>query len=139
MDAMKKLVDDEPNLHKSDTKVCRKRVHDADKRLLLPDRSETNEKITKYLAGRGISKGLIEACIRKGVLFESLPYHNCVFVGVDQNGTARYACYRSTNDQKIMGDVAGSDKRFSFRTNVKGRKLHVFECPIDLLSHLTLT
>ncbi|MBQ3282054.1 MAG: DUF3991 and TOPRIM domain-containing protein [Eubacterium sp.] len=139
MDAMKKLVDDEPNLHKSDTKVCRKPVHDADKRLLLPDRSETNEKITKYLAGRGISKGLIEACIRKGVLFESLPYHNCVFVGVDQNGTARYACYRSTNDQKIMGDVAGSDKRFSFRTNAKGRKLHVFECPIDLLSHLTLT
>ena len=138
MDAMKKLVDDEPNLHKSDTKVCRKPVHDADKRLLLPDRSETNEKITKYLAGRGISKGLIEACIRKGVLFESLPYHNCVFVGVDQNGTARYACYRSTNDQKIMGDVAGSDKRFSFRTNAKGRKLHVFECPIDLLSYITL-
>ena len=138
-DAMKKLVDDEPNLHNSSTKLCRKPEHGADKRLLLPDRSETNEKITKYLAGRGISKELIEACIRKGVLFESLPYHNCVFVGLDQNGTARYACYRSTNDQKIMGDAAGSDKRFSFRTNAKGRKLHVFECPIDLLSYLTLT
>ena len=136
--AMKKLVDDVPNLHKTDTKICRKPKRDADKRLLLPDRSKTNEKITKYLAGRGISKDLIEECIRKGVLFESLPYHNCVFVGVDQNGTARYACYRSTNDQKIMGDAAGSDKRFSFRTNAKGRKLHVFECPIDLLSYLTL-
>ena len=137
-DAMKKLVDDEPKLHKSDTKICRKPERDADKRLLLPDRSKTNEKITKYLTGRGISKELIEACIRKGVLFESLPYHNCVFVGLDPNGVARYACYRSTNDQKIMGDAAGSDKRFSFRTNAKGRKLHVFECPIDLLSYLTL-
>lgn len=139
MDAMKKLIDDEQNLHHSDKKMSRKPEHNADKRLLLPDRAETNEKITTYLTGRGISKDLIEACIRKGVLFESLPYHNCVFVGVDQNGTARYACYRSTNDQKIMGDAAGSDKRFSFRTNAKGRKLHVFECPIDLLSYLTLT
>ena len=137
-DAMKRLTEEKSDLHITDKKICRKTESDADRRLLLPERSGTNEKITKYLASRGISKDLIEACFRKGVLFESLPYHNCVFVGLDQNGVARYACYRSTNDQKIMGDAAGSDKHFSFRNNAKGRKLHVFECPIDLLSYLTI-
>ena len=62
MDAMKKHVDDEPNMHNSGTKMCRKKEHDAGKRLLLPDRSKTNEQITKYLTGRGISKELIDAC-----------------------------------------------------------------------------
>ena len=137
-DAMKRLTEEKSDLHITDKKMCRKTECDADRRLLLPERSGMNEKITKYLSDRGISKDLIEACIRKGVLFESLPYHNCVFVGLDQDGVARYACYRSTNDQKIVGDAAGSDKSFSFRTNAKGRKLHVFECPIDLLSYLTL-
>ena len=37
-----------------------------------------------------------------------------------------------------MGDCAGSDKRYSFRTSGTGNMLHVFECPIDLLSYLTL-
>ena len=38
----------------------------------------------------------------------------------------------------MMGDVAGSDKRYSFRTSGKGSMLHVFESPIDLLSYMTL-
>ena len=38
----------------------------------------------------------------------------------------------------MMGDLAGSDKRYSFRTNVEGNDLHVFESPIDLLSYMTL-
>lgn len=108
------------------------------KRLLLPERSETTREIARYLTGRGIDKDLIEACIYRDVLFESLPYHNCVFIGRDQEGVARYACYRSTNDLKMMGDLAGSDKRYSFRTNSEGNDLHVFESPIDLLSYMTL-
>jgi hypothetical protein len=43
-----------------------------------------------------------------------------------------------TNDLKMMGDLAGSDKRYSFRTNSEGNDLHVFESPIDLLSYMTL-
>lgn len=111
---------------------------DKVRRLLLPEKSETDNHVISYLTRRGIDRDLIDACIHRGVLYESLPFHNCVFVGFDEKGIARYACYRSTNDMKIMGDAAGSDKRYSFRTTVNGSKLHVFECPIDLLSYMTL-
>jgi hypothetical protein len=72
------------------------------------------------------------------VLYETEIYHNCVFIGHDEKGIARYGCYRSTNDIRMMGDLAGSDKRYSFRTNSEGNDLHVFESPIDLLSYMTL-
>lgn len=111
---------------------------DKVRKLLLPEKSETNNHVISYLTGRGIDRDLVDACIHRGVLYESLPYHNCIFVGFDEKGIARYACYRSTNDMKIMGDAAGSDKRFSFRTTVNGSNLHVFECPIDLLSYMTV-
>lgn len=45
-----------------------------------------------------------------------------MFIGHDENGIARYGCYRSTNDLKMMRDLAGSDKRYSFRTNSEGKK-----------------
>ena len=108
------------------------------RRLLLPEKSETSDEVIAYLTGRGIDKDLIQACIRSGVLFESLPYHNCVFVGLDKDSVPRYACYRSTNHMKLMGDCSGSDKRYSFRLNAQGKTLHVFESPIDMLSYLTV-
>lgn len=109
-----------------------------EKRLLMPERSDTNDHIISYLTGRGIDENLIDACIHRDVLYESELYHNCVFIGNDEKGIARYGCYRATNDLKMMGDLAGSDKRYSFRTNSEGQDLHVFESPIDLLSYMTL-
>ena len=77
---------------------------------------------------------MIDACIHRNVLYETELYHNCVFIGNDEKGVARYGCYRSTNDLKMMGDLAGSDKRYSFRTNSEGSDLHVFESPMHYLS-----
>ena len=134
-DAMKVLTNGAGLLPAFNSEIGSKQI---EKRLLLPEKSDTTDEITRYLTGRGIDKNLIEACINRGVLFESQPYHNCVFVGYDRNGVARYACYRSTNHLKMMGDAAGSDKRYSFRTNSKGSTLHVFESPIDLLSYMTI-
>ena len=134
-DAMKILTDGAkaPSKMESDSRIV------ENKRLLMPEKSETNDHIIRYLTGRGIDENLIDACIRRGVLYETELYHNCVFIGHDENGIARYGCYRSTNDMKMMGDLAGSDKRYSFRTNSEGNDLHVFESPIDLLSYMTLT
>lgn len=88
------------------------------KRLLLPERSETTREITRYLSGRGIDRNLIEACIHREVLFESLPYHNCVFIGHDEKGIVRYGCYRSTND--LTGSCSGcrgaTQRRLSMST-----------------------
>ena len=136
-DAMKILTDNSEDFQISTPKICSKNDQNAERKLLLPERSGTNREVIKYLTGRGIDRNLIEACIHRGVLFESLPYHNCVFVGFDEHGIARYASYRSTNDLRMMGEAAGSDKRYSFRTSVDGRNLHVFESAIDLLSYMT--
>ncbi len=137
-DAMKILIDNSEDFQNVTPKICSKDNRNAERKLLLPERSETNREIIKYLTGRGIDRDLIDACIHRGVLFESLPYHNCVFVGFDEHGIARYASYRSTNELRVMGEAAGSDKRYSFRTNADGRNLHVFESSIDLLSYMTV-
>lgn len=112
---------------------------DVPKVLLLPDKSASKDKITEYLFGRGIDYGIIDYCISKGLIFESLPYHNIVFVGYDSKNKPRYASFRATNSSRIMGDCSGSDKHYSFRiASGKSSELHLFECAIDLLSYATL-
>ena len=109
------------------------------KTLLLPPKSNSNTRVIAYLKSRGIDGGLIEQCIRSGQLYESLPYHNAVFVGMDRNGTPRYACLRGIGTD-FKGEATGSDKRFSFALPATGesRMLCVFESAIDLLSYATL-
>lgn len=107
--------------------------------LLLPDKSASTERITEYLFGRGIDYAIIQYCINKGLIFESLPYHNLVCVGFDEKNIPRYASYRATNDRRVLGDCSGSDKHYSFRiADSNSREVHLFECAIDLLSFATL-
>lgn len=109
------------------------------KPLLLPDKSASNRVIFRYLCGRGIDRELIDFCISEGKIFESLPYHDVVFVGFDKENKPRYASYRATGSMRILGDCLGSDKHYSFRlANSESNTVHIFECPIDLLSYATL-
>jgi len=121
----------------------------SSKRLLLPDESPSAERVEKYLKGRAIDKEIIRNCIREKLLYESLPYHNCIFVGYDDTGVARYASFRSTGKERFLGEATGSDKRYSFRIGLGGQPgsilsrapgstLHVFESAIDLLSFATM-
>ena len=128
MDAMKILTKEGTDLHDTDAK----------RKLLLPDKSETNFEVIRYLTSRGIDSDVIKACIDEGLLYESLPYHNCIFVGFDETGNAAYAFYRATTGERLMGEAAGSDKRYSFRIDRAGSTLHVFESAIDLLSYATI-
>ena len=112
---------------------------DEPKKLLLPDKSASTDKIFEYLYGRGIDYAIIEQCVREGIIFESMPYHNLVFIGKDGAGEPKYAAYRATNKSRIMGDCTGSDKHFSFRlADGKADSAHLFESAIDLLSYATL-
>ena len=108
------------------------------KKLLLPERNSTNDQVIRYLTDRGIDRGLVESCIEKGLIYESVPHRNCIFLGFDESGAAKYASFRATKPARIMGDAAGSDKRYSFRIEGKGSAVHVFESAIDLLSFATL-
>ena len=66
-----------------------------------------------------------------------------MFVGRDEQGTARYAFLRGTysNSKKpFKAEVTGSDKRFCFCLPPQGnsRKMAVYESAIEAMAHLTL-
>jgi len=113
---------------------------------VMPPRNNSNDRVIEYLQSRGINKDLILECIERGSLYENARYHNCIFVGRDERGKARFAAMRGTNSD-FKCDANGSDKRFGFvlppdfgKTNhsVNSRTLMIFESPIDALSHKTL-
>ena len=138
MDAMKILTDDRELALNNTPVLGESGQSKGNRKLLLPDRSETNCEVNRYLTSRGIDREIIKASIDEGLLYESLPYHNCIFVGFDETGNAAYAFYRATTGERLMGEAAGSDKRYSFRIDCAGSTLHVFESAIDLLSYATI-
>ena len=107
--------------------------------LLLPEKSPTTDVVFDYLFGRGIDYEIINHCLEKELIIESLPYHNAVFIGYDESKEPKYAAYRATNQSRIMGDCTGSKKQYSFRLTAENTgEVHLFECAIDLLSYATL-
>ena len=116
-----------------------KKPTEKEKKLMLPERNLTDNRVISYLRSRGIDSELIKTCIKKGMLYEDI-FHNCVFVGFDENGKPRYASIRATDgksDEKR--EAPGSNKQYSFRIMHPSDTLHVFEGAIDLLSYMTLT
>lgn len=139
LDAMAILTENSLDLQLNTPEIFNKGNHCTERKLLLPERSETNLEVIRYLTGRGIDRDIIRDCIDEGFLYESIPYHNCIFVGYDESGKAAYACYRATNGGRIMGDAAGSDKSYSFKVKAPaGTTIHIFESAIDLLSFATI-
>lgn len=109
------------------------------KPLYLPPKHENCNQMIAYLRKRGIDRRVIQDCIDAGLLYESAPYHNAVFIGRDENGKPRYAACRSTMGSSFKRDASGSDKRFSFRLLAQKpcTSVHLFEAAIDLLSYAT--
>lgn len=116
------------------------------KSLLLPQAVETNNRAINYLVNRGIDEDIIRHCIDTGRLYQGVYqtqsgriFHQCVFVGFDNQGAKRYAAIRGIGTN-YKGEATGSDKRFSFSLPAQNpcRKLHLFESAIDLLSLATL-
>ena len=106
--------------------------------LLLPKVSRCATHAFNYLRSRGIDPELIDYCFQTGRIYESLPYHNVVFVGLDRYSKPRYASLRGIGTD-FIGEANGSDKRFSFSIPAQNSdSLHLFESAIDLLSFATL-
>ena len=106
----------------------------------LPRASRFPSMMLAYLQDRGIHPELLQACIQAGTLYESRKYQNCVFVGRDPAGRARFACLRGMRDNFRI-DVEGSDKRYNFSllaADPNCPRLAVAESPIDALSLATL-
>lgn len=140
VDAVKQLCDEAPDfIPQSHDKVERRRPVFS-----LPPAAPSTVNIEDYLLGRGISREVIQLCIRQGSLYESLPYHNCVFVGRDAEGTPKYAALRGIYDHSgkpFKMEQAGSQKQYGFciPPSTPSSKLAVFESAIDAMAELSLT
>ena len=109
----------------------------------LPPRNTDDRRVFAYLRKRGIAAQVIRQFMNSGLLYEDAEHHNCVFVGKDHVGQAKYAGLRGTYDRDgkgFRGDVTGSDKNVGFAIPHDPRSdlVLVFEAPIDLMSYLTL-
>lgn len=106
----------------------------------LPEANQYGTAMVSYLQKRGIAPEVISRCIGLGILYESRKYRNCVFVGRDPEGKARYACIRGTGSP-YKGEAEGSDKRYGFclpSWDRECRSVAVSESPIDALSLASL-
>ena len=122
------------------TEAPRSKAHPI-KTFSLPPKHADNRRVFSYLRGRGIDPEIINHCIKRSLLYESAQHHNCVFIGFSGDRPA-YAMQRGTlQEKRFVGEVAGSDKRYSFAVPVtpgNSATLCIFESAIDALSYLTL-
>ena len=66
------------------------------KEFALPPRNVDDRRVFAYLRKRGIAAQVIRQFMNSGSLYEDAVHHNCVFVGRDHTGQARYAGLRGT-------------------------------------------
>ena len=111
-------------------------------KLVLPPKADGKySRVFAYLAEtRGIAPSVIADFMKSKQLYQDTR-GNCVFVGYDENGTAKFGSIRTTlTDKKYRPDCKYSDKRYAFsQIGTDTTKVYVFEAPIDLLSHCTMT
>ena len=116
---------------------------EVQKPFTLPPRNTDDRRVFAYLHKRGIAPQVIRLFLNSGLVYEDAEHHNCVFVGKNSAGQAKYAGLRGTYDRDgkgFRGDVTGSDKRVGFALpyDRSSDQVFVFEAPIDLMSYLTL-
>ena len=117
------------------------RPEEPPKRFALPPAHTDMRRVYAYLMKqRHISREVVTHFARAGLLYEDTQYHNCVFVGMDEQGVPRHAHKRSTNSQgkSFKANVEGSRPQYSFHHVGRDSVLYVLEAPIDMLSFLTL-
>ena len=108
------------------------------KSLILPQRSETTNRLLCYLTKeRFIARDVVEYFIKTKTLYEDAKYHNCVFVGFDEAGTPRHCHIRSTSGNYKRTE-SGSQAEYAFHHDGESDWLFVFEAPIDMLAFITL-
>lgn len=105
----------------------------------LPAKNTTYQHIFAYLIkSRSLDQSLVQQLVKDKKLYEDTN-QNCVFVGYDREGTARFASMRGTKTHRpYKGDAAGSDKHYAFSCEGSTDTVYIFEAPIDLISYQTL-
>lgn len=107
----------------------------------LPPANQNMRRVFAYLMKqRGIDREVLVHFARARTLYEDSQYHNCVFVGTDEQSVPRHAHKRSTNSagKSFRQNVEGSDPHYPFHHIGTDGILYVFEAPIDMLSYISM-
>lgn len=102
---------------------------------------------------RCIAPNIVKRLFDEKKLYQEAKYGNCVFCEYDKNGVMKFAERRATTTYKRYDDngkeikfrptVEGADYTYGFHIdadkNAVSDSVFIFEAPIDLLSHATLT
>lgn len=108
------------------------------KSLVLPERNPTMDQVYAYLMEkRFVARVIISHFAYERTLYEDAVHHNCVFVGLDEQGQPRHVHKRSTTGS-YKQTVTGSEAEYAFHHDGESETIFVFEAPIDLLAFLTL-
>lgn len=115
----------------------KKKVYD---RVYVPRYTFACKQAKKYLLDRGIDEVIIDECISRKMIAESVKSGAVMFLGYDEKGTLKHCCSRATDGSSGKKDMAGSDKRYTFKlaTNDENTTVRVFESAIDFLSYATM-
>lgn len=111
------------------------------KPFILPKVNCNNIAVITYLENfRFIDRSVIDYFIEKEFIYEDRFYHNCNFVGRDENGISVHVHSQSTHISKheYRGVREGSDTNYPFNHITSSNQLYVFESAIDLMSYITL-
>lgn len=109
---------------------------------VLPDRAKECRRGFAYLIKqRQLSKKVVQFWLKQDLFYESLPYHNIVFLGRDPQGEAKFASQRGTVDiygkEPFKVDVEGNDKNYGVNLIITDSKeLNVYEAAIDCMSDM---
>lgn len=110
--------------------------------LILPDKAPNYKRVAWYLIQvRGIAPEIVSLLMHEKKLYQQDKTGNCVFVGYDQEGTARYCSVRGTTPNKpFKQDREHSDKSYPFHLtgNSNSKRVYVCESPIDAMSRATI-
>lgn len=129
IEAVSQIANDESALRKQYEKPKPR----TERTLILPTKAENNDIAIEYLKKRGINEDVIFYFIEHGMIYQSVPMNNIVFVGFDENNIPKYAGMRGTEKYRYIGDAYGSDKTFPFRltnkdnTKKSNKPIKVFE------------
>lgn len=140
LESMKYLIGDGELQHIQTDMRLRKPVEEKPAEFKLPEKASPYKRLFAYLIKtRGLDKDIVTELVNKKKIYESLPHHNIVFVGYDENGEARQAFQRGTvSGLTFKGVVPGSNMDYCFEMEGKGDNLTVYEAAIDAISHASI-
>lgn len=100
-------------------------------KLVVPKENTTMNRVYAYLMNeRFISREVIAFFAHEITLYKDAQYHNCIFVGVDEEGVPKHIHRRGTHGSFKLTE-SGSKAKYNFRHDGESEWLFVFEAPID--------